>query len=215
MESFDIEGVQSVIGYTFKNADLLVSALTHSSYINEHPGTANERLEFLGDCVLNFLVGVELYISDPSASEATLSSKRAATVSRTPLAALVDGMGLLKYLRVGAGVDKSAFSEKTRSNVYEAVLGAIYLDGGLDACKAFLADTFYKNVEPERDYKSELQNLSQKYGRPVYETAQIDGGFCTELTVLGKVFSGFGKSKHASEIDAARLALSVLSDKKR
>lgn len=215
VETFDLDGVQAVLGYKFKNTDLLVSALTHSSYANEHPDEANERLEFLGDCVLNFLVGVEFYSRDKSASEGILSSQRSACVSRTPLAGLVKQLGLLDYLRVGAGVNKSAFSDKAQSDVYEAALGAIYLDGGLDECKRFLDKTFFSSVQPTRDYKTELQILAVSRGdAPVYVTFGKDGGFNSELTVLGQRFLGYGKTKRAAEISAAKLAVSEI-DKNR
>ncbi len=214
VETLDIAAVQSVIGYVFKNTNLLVSALTHSSYANEHPDEANERMEFLGDCVLNFLVGVEFYNNAPKASEGVLSARRSACVSRTPLAELVDKLGLLEFLRVGAGVDKSAFSNKARSDIYEAIIGAIYLDGGLNACSEFLNKTFFSSVRPERDYKTELQNLViAAGGTPVYDTFDGECGFDTKLTVLGRTFYGRGKTKHASQIDAARSAYAELFDK--
>lgn len=203
-----LDGIEARIGYKFKNARLIEAAFTHSSYINEHDTRSNERIEFLGDCVLNFLVGESLFLRDRTASEGALSARRAAIVSRAPLARLVDELGFLEYLRVGAGVDKSAFSDKARSDVYEALVGAVYLDGGLDECRRFLKDTFFGKVEPERDYKSELQELASVRGYCVeYATKDAPCGFESTVVVNGREFFGRGRTKRLSQIDAARCAV--------
>lgn len=152
--------IEKRIGYEFKDKSLVEAAFTHASYVNEHRGVANERLEFLGDCVLDFLVGVELFRNAPDAGEGELTARRASVVSREPLARLVREYGFLELLRVGAGVDRSEFDIKTVSDLYEAVLGAVYLDGGLDAARKFLDKTFFGKVTPERNYRSELQELA-------------------------------------------------------
>lgn len=198
----------SDLGYAFKNERLLETAFTHSSYVNEHAAESNERLEFLGDCVLNFIVGEYLYRKYPDLGEGALSARRAATVSRAPLARLVDEFGLLRFLRVGAGVDKSAFSDKTRSNLFEAIVGAVYSDGGLDACKRFLDRNFFNKVKPERDYKTELQEAAAKRGwEVVYSVNRSANGFVATVSAGGETFIGNGNTKHAAEIDAARIAL--------
>ncbi len=198
----------SALGYTFKNEDLLQTAFTHSSYVNEHKAESNERSEFLGDCALNFIVGEYLYETYPDYGEGLLSARRAATVSRAPLARLVDELGLLRYLRVGAGVNKSAFSDKTRSDLFEALVGAVYADGGMNACRMFLARNFFDKVKPERDYKTELQELAVKRGcNVVYKVNDSANGFTAVVSVGGDKFTGKGNTKHAAEIDAARHAL--------
>ena len=156
------EALQQSIGYCFKDKSLLISAFTHSSYVNEHDGIANERLEFLGDCALNFLVGVRFYEQNKSVGEGKLSAMRSSVVSRGPLSRLVDELGLIKYLRVGAGVDKMKFADKARSDIFEALLGAMYADGGLDACDAFLKRVFYDKVSPSLLYKTQSQRDSTK-----------------------------------------------------
>lgn len=209
------EEIQARINYRFKAPELLTAAFTHSSYVNEHDSVGNERIEFLGDCVLNFLVGEKLYKQDPTASEGALSSRRAALVSRAPLARIVDSLGLLAFLQVGAGVDTNAFSDKARSDLLEAVIGAVYMDGGLESCRDLLDGIFYPNVRPERDYKSELQYYAVDNGFTVeYDTKAVGAEFLTKAIVGDGVFDGTGKSKRASQIAAARCAVEKLIDKK-
>lgn len=207
MNNDDISAVQSRIGYEFKDTKYLYAAFTHSSYVNEHAAVCNERIEFLGDCVLNFLVGERLFRTDPTAREGALSARRAALVSRAPLARIIDGLGLIRFLRVGAGVEKSAFSDKARSDIFEALLGAVYIDGGLDGCRAVLDNIYYGYVMPEADHKSALQEFAASAGMSVIYDTQADGNeFATKLTVGDKVFAARGKSKRLSQAAAARLA---------
>lgn len=203
--------VQSVIGYTFADTKLLAAAFTHSSFVNEHATVGNERIEFLGDCVLNFLVGEKLFFNDRRASEGALSARRAALVSRMPLARIVDELGFIEYLQVGAGVDKSEFSDKARSDLFEALLGAVYIDGGMDACRTVLDNIYYCNVEPEHDYKTALQEYAASYGlKLVYVTEKTVDGFKSVAAVGNREFYGLGKSKRTSQIAAARTALAAL-----
>lgn len=215
MSKSDFDELQNRLGYAFSNVELLRIALTHSSYVNEHQAIGNERIEFLGDCVLNFAVGEKLYYTDTSASEGKLSARRAAMVSRAPLARIVDSLGLVNYLVVGAGVDKSAFSEKARSDIFEAVLGAIYIDGGLEACRRVLEKVYYKFVEPERDYKNELilyvnSIASGGVCAISYDTAECDGGFESVVHFAEREYRGFGHNKRTAQIAAARAALQDL-----
>ncbi len=207
----ELKLIQSCIGYEFENENLLAAAFTHSSFVNEHPAVGNERIEFLGDCALNFLVGERLFLQDRTASEGKLSSRRAALVSRTPLARIIDSLGFIEYLRVGAGVDKSRFSDKARSDLFEAILGAVYLDGGLDACRSVLDRIFYADVQPVTDYKSALQVFCAARGMAaVYETVVSGAGFASTVTVGSQRFCGTGKSKRLSQIEAAKRALEFL-----
>lgn len=211
MNSKDLDLIQARICYCFKNSELLVAAFTHSSFVNEHKTVGNERIEFLGDCVLNFLVGERLFKLDPTASEGKLSSRRSALVSRAPLARIVDGLGLIEYLQVGAGVNKSAFSDKARSDLFEAIVGAVYIDGGIEACRKLLDSIFYDTVEPERDYKSELQEFAvARAVAVVYTVEPFDGNFRATVNVGGVKYSGIGKSKHGAEIAVAKIALEAL-----
>lgn len=210
-----LEQVQSLIGYTFNDRKFLSAAFTHSSYVNEHPAVGNERIEFLGDCVLNFLVGERLFLLDRMSSEGELSAKRASLVSRAPLARIVDELGLLRYLRVGAGVNKDTFSDKKRSDVFEAMLGAVYLDGGLDACRVVLEKIYYDFVIPERDYISALKNYSEEQHIFLfwYDVYKQDGMFVAEMDAVGKRYSEKGRSKHDAEKKLAETVYKALTEK--
>lgn len=212
MNSDHIQAIEARIGYQFNNHDLLVAAFTHMSYVNEHPAVGNERIEFLGDCVLNFLVGARLFDLEPTADEGVLSARRASLVSRAPLARLIDSLGFMQYLQVGAGVDKARFSDKARSDLFEALIGAVYKDGGLDACKTVLDRIFFDSVVPERDYKSELKEYAEKNGvHIVFEEPmqKSDGGFEARVTVGDKTFSGTGVSKRAAQTQAVKDAVAT------
>lgn len=208
-----LDELQANIGYRFNNTESLSAAFTHKSYVNEHKGAQSyERYEFLGDCVLNFLVGEWLYLSDPTADEGELSKRRAAYVSKWPLSRLVEHYGLIEYLRVGAGVDRSEFSVKRRSDIYEALVGAVYIDGGMDACRVFMNKTFYDNVVPERDCRTELQEYAQKHGIVVTYSApiKIANGYETSAEVNGVKYVGRADKEHDSVIAAARAVIGGL-----
>ncbi len=133
------EKVEQIIDYTFSDKALLACALTHKSYANEHGGESNGRLEYLGDSVLNFLVAEHLY-STCECDEGTLTDRRKEIVSETPLADAVRRMGLMAYYRLGKGarMGMAQFGEKPTSDVFESVLGAVYLDGGIQPARAFV-----------------------------------------------------------------------------
>lgn len=214
MNNSELDLVQSIIGYKFNDCKYLQAALTHSSYVNEHPAVGNERIEFLGDCVLNFIVGERLFRSDPSASEGNLSERRSAVVSREPLSRIVDELGLMQFLRIGKGVNKSEFSVKARSDVFEALIGAVYLDGGLSACKTVLDKIYFDSVVPERDYVSELKNYSEKTGAFLFEyDICADGNmFVAEMDVKGQRFTARGTSKRAAEKKLAETIYKALTE---
>ncbi len=207
-----LNDIENKIGYRFKDAALADVAFTHSSYVNEHGGVSNERMEFLGDGVLNFLVAEYLYKTEPNLREGELSARRAALVSRAPLSRIIDGLGFLEYLKVGAGVNKSAFSEKARSDLFEAIIGAVYLDGSLDDCRAVLDNIYFNDVSPELDYKTRLQEYAVRQGKtPSYTTCECADGFESCVAIGEKKYSGVGKTKHASQIAAAKSALSDIA----
>lgn len=213
MSAKDLDVLQASIGYKFADPDTLAAAFTHSSYVNEHKGARSyERYEFLGDCVLNFLVGEWLYLSTPDADEGELSKRRAAHVSKWPLSRLVELYGLVDYLRVGIGVDKSRFSVKRKSDVYEALIGAVYVDGGIDACRKFLENTFYGKVVPERDCRTELNEYAQKHGISVvyFAPVRVDGGYETVAEADGYRYTGRANKEHDSVLAAARAVIAGL-----
>ena len=209
MNNDDIQAIEARIGYKFDNKDVLVAAFTHSSYVNEHEAVGNERIEFLGDCVLNFLVGSRLFDRDPTAGEGVLSARRASLVSRAPLARLIDNLDFMRYLQVGAGVDKTRFSDKARSDLFEAIIGAVYKDGGIDACKKVLENIFFGEVVPERDYKSELKEYGEKSGIPIgfdEPVQNTNGLFDARVTVGDNEFFGTGVSKRDAQAQAVKAA---------
>ncbi len=207
--SVRFDAAERIIGYGFQDKDLLACALTHSSYANEHGCASNERLEFLGDGILNFLVAESLYFAQAS-DEGALTKTRAQIVSRAPLAQAVDSMGLLTCYRLGNGARKEfRIGEKFKSNLFESVLGAIYLDGGMDKARAFVTEYLLKKqFRAPEDSKSKLQERLAVFGLvPRYETVSRESGFVCNVHVKDHVYTGYGKSKAAAEQAAACEAL--------
>ena len=158
-----ITEIENLIGYSFRDKGLLETAFTHSSYCNEHKAESNEKLEFLGDSVLNFAIAELLYLMSLE-DEGAMTVSRASIVSREPLSAAVEKLGLLKYLRVGEGVKHVRnWSTKFKSNLFEAVLGAIYLDGGMESAKHFVYNHLGREIAKTAatDSKSRLQEYKQ------------------------------------------------------
>jgi ribonuclease-3 len=173
-----LQKLQSGIHYEFRQVKLLIQALTHTSHANEHGGCHNERLEFLGDAVLELAVSHELYLMFPDAQEGHLTRMRSAMVSETALAGVARRIGLGDRLQLGKGEESQGGREKNSvlSDALEAVLGAVFLDGGLQAaqdCVKFLFDGRWPSP-PEtfrpRDFKSLLQEATQRLwkSRPPY-----------------------------------------------
>lgn len=212
--SDSLEQIQSLIGYRFNDCKYLSAAFTHSSYVNEHPAVGNERIEFLGDCVLNFLVGERLFLLDRTTNEGGLSAKRATLVSSAPLARIVDELGIMQYLRVGAGVNKDAFEEKARSDIFEALLGAVYLDGGIDAVRVVLEKIYYSLVIPEPDYISELKNYSEEHNICLfyYDIYKEGDMFVAEMDAKGQRFSARGKSKAVAKRKLSETVFKALTE---
>ena len=144
----DPKSAAKIIGYTFRNASLLRCALTHKSFANEYGGESNGRLEYLGDSVLNLIVAELLYRATPE-EEGVLTELRQHIVSREPLAAAVREMGLLSYYRLGRGAQENVqlFGVKPTSDVFESVLGAIYLDGGMESARVFVQTHLLRSIE--------------------------------------------------------------------
>lgn len=209
----EIAALEAKIGYTFGDKSLLVTAFTNRSYTNEHGGTCNERLEFLGDSVLGLIVAQKLYC-ETSGDEGALSKKRARIVSREPLSRAVDDLGLTAFYRMGKGAEQAIGSgkEKFRSNLFEAVLGAIYLDGGMENAVYFTQKNLLdKHYLSDESAKTLLQEKLIKFGQtPVYVTERAENGFVCRLTAGEKTFVGTGESKSAAEHEAAKQALSAL-----
>lgn len=164
--------LQEKLGHRFREKELLVLALTHSSWANEHgrEGRHNQRLEFLGDAVLELCISEELYRRYPDAREGPMTQMRSALVSEPMLARLSREIGIDMALRLGKGEERQCGRAKDSllSDAFEAVLAAVYEDGGMDAARSVVRKVFAKQwpcMEPEpkeRDPKSRLQEICQK-----------------------------------------------------
>lgn len=209
LTSSRIAEAEKQVGYHFSCPELLCTALTHTSYANEHGGTDNERLEFLGDSILNFVITERLY-KTCQVAEGDLTAMRAALVSRKPLGHAVERMGILPFYQCGEGMKReSNVSEKFKANLFEALLAAIYLDSGnLEVVADFVERQLWepmRQTRPEFDYKSMLQRyLQQQKIAWHYETQDLpQGGFCAHLQIEEQTFTGTGRTKRAAEQNAA------------
>jgi len=216
--------LEKALGYAFSDAALLVRALTHVSYNREKSAGHNEVLEFLGDAVLDLAISDLLMRCYPEKSEGDLSRMRAALVNSTVLAEKAAILNLGSSLRLGKGEERSGGRTKPSilAGAFEALLGAVYRDGGYVAAqrlveKYFAADVKEKSLG-QQDYKTRLQEISQMlfHAPPGYRLTSESGPdhdkcFVTEITVGGKVLGkGEGRTKKQSEQEAAKQALAEL-----
>jgi len=225
--SAQLRGLAQRLGHSFRDMALLDRALTHASQANEADAADrrdNEPLEFLGDAVLGLTVTDLLHRLDPEGSEGSKSRRRAALVSAPSLARRAEALGLPALLRLGRGEEMSGGRTKAAlwADAYEAVLAALYLDGGFEAARRFVGDAFGADAEAEEeasvDAKSRLQELLQAQGRalPSYGVLSEEGPdhrrrFRIECRLDdGTVTVGEGTSKKAAEQAAALQALSRL-----
>lgn len=223
-----IEELQERIEYTFKDEQLLINALTHSSYTSEHGKSYrrnNERLEFIGDAYLGAVIGKKLYGIMCDSHEGVLSRKRAEIVCKESLADVAKGISLGDYIFLGRGEDMHNGRENISilADAMEAVIGAVMMDGGYEACQKLVLSLFFDKIrlavkgELIKDYKSELQQkFQQKYHENMIEYVLIkdegpahDKTFTVELRHNGETLAtGVGKSKLKAEQSAAQYALS-------
>lgn len=220
--------IEDTLGHIFTNRMLLVEALIHTSFSNEKGiSTNNERLEFLGDAVIGLVIGERLCEKFPQANEGQLSRWRGQLVSRKSLAELSKQTSMGKWVFLGKGESRSGGAEKKSilAGVFESVLGALYLDGGLEKARAFLLRIYHPLLEnlteddasyrKELDQKTFLQEITQsKHGMiPLYRVIDVWGlehekNFKVEIEIAGKVVAtGEGKSKKEAEQKAAQGAL--------
>jgi len=224
----ELSELQRNIFYQFENTTLLDESLRHSSFVNEQ-GDAdlrdNERLEYLGDAVLNLVVGDILMRRYPDSREGDLSRMRATLVNESQLAEIARGVDLGSYIQLGKGEIQTNGQEKNSilANTFEAVIAAIYLDGGFEAAYKFVGSHFSALIDSmttpaiSYDYKSQVQELVQiSHGEiPIYSVIDETGPdhdktFRVRLNLRSLQTEGVGKSKKMAEQDAARKALEVL-----
>lgn len=218
-----LDAFQRRIGYVFKSPELLDAALTHSSYAHEY-GLAfwNERLEFLGDAVLEVLISDELFRERRDAGEGELTRERASRVREEVLSAWGHVLGVEKMLRAGKG-QRGNVSENMIGDAVEAILGALYLDGGLEAARPFLKLCPQDALPEALDPKSRLQIYCQERSDdcPEYRVLSRTGPdhnprFTVQIFWLGeKLGRGCGGNRKAAEQEAARDALRHLNAESR
>lgn len=220
------EQTQKAIGLNFTNERLLTQALTHRSYINEHGESEtgdNERLEFLGDAVLDFIAGDMLYQRFPAMPEGDLTRLRAALVRTEALAELAKQIGLGNSLRMGKGEEASGGRERVTNlcAAFESVVGALYLDQGVEAVRSFVIPRLEASLGQilaearDKDARSLLQEWSQAEHNltPSYRTIAATGPdhqkeFVVEVVIGERALAqGTGRSKQAAAQAAAREAL--------
>jgi ribonuclease III len=222
--------LEQQIQYFFKNKDFLVESLQHSSWVNENPEKNlrdNERFEFLGDAVVNLVVATCLMEKFPDLNEGDLSRIRANLVNETQLADLARNLELGPYLLLGKGELLTSGREKNSilADAFEAVMAAVYLDGGFDAAFGVVQKCFdpllIDAVSPKSnlDFKSRLQEIVQtrQTEMPEYKIFKENGPdhdktFHVKIEVFNIVAVGVGKSKKMAEQDAARAALELLKE---
>jgi ribonuclease III len=213
------------LGLCFRQVPLLEEAFAHPSYLNEHRGygqSSNERLEFLGDAILNFVLTERVYKEFPELAEGRLTEIRAVLVCRDTLADLASSLGLGEWLLLGQGEDADGGRKKASNlaNAMEALIGALYLDQGLLKTRQFILRQFGERLAEIRsgrtapNYKALVQELvqGQKRPAPIYRLVEAAGPdhrrrFTVEIAVEGEVLGrGTGMSKKGAESQAARAA---------
>jgi len=212
MKNFDLIDVQKKIGYGFKDWELLFSAFTHASFANENGVGSYERLEFLGDSIINYIVAEYLFDRYRGQDEGFLTKTRAALVSTKTLAEAIDKLDLVDYMRTSAGsvADEVIKSVSVKADLFEAITAAIMLDGGrMEECKKFVLRNL-ESMIPEagvvnNDYKSLLLEECAKNGhKAVFVTEAAEVGFESEIFIGGaKAGTGKGGSKRKAEQQAA------------
>ena len=222
---YDIKDLQKKLDYTFKDEAYLVRALSHSSYVNENhsAGDSNERLEFLGDSVLGLITAENFFKNYTKLPEGELTKLRAATVCEKSLAGFAKQLELGKYLLLGKGEILTGGRERPsiQADAFEAIIAAIYLDGGMEAARKFVLkyiDEAIRQHQSIKDYKTMLQEVVQRNPGEIVEYVLAgetgpdhDKRFEVEVHLNSNVIGrGIGRSKKRAEQEAAREALELM-----
>ncbi len=224
----DLGSLEAILGHTFANRDYLLTAITHRSYLNEHREATqdhNERLEFLGDAVLELAVTDHLFRTYPEKPEGELTAIRAALVNTVSLSEAALSLGVNDYLLMSKGEakDTGRARQYILANVFEAFIGALYLDQGYEIARDFIAKNLFAKtgeiVEKRlwQDSKSRFQEMAQEHANvtPTYETLGQEGPDHDRVFTVGvflgkkKVAEGQGRSKQEAEQEAAVKAISA------
>ena len=231
MDTANQLNIEQQIDYEFRSKELLAEALRHSSYVNEQPNSDlrdNERFEYLGDAVLNLIVGHILMERYPHLREGDLSRIRANLVNENQLAIMARAISLGTSLQLGKGEIQTNGMEKNSilAGAFEALMAAVYLDGGFKVAFKIIERTFTPFLDPvhsaidRHDYKSRLQEwVQERHGAiPVYKVIREEGPdhdktFWVSVHVFDIETEGTGKNKKTAEQDAARNALDKLKEK--
>lgn len=222
----NIEKLEEDIGYTFKNKNLIETALTHTSYAYEHKVESNEKLEFLGDSILEFVSSEYMYITYKNLKEGEMTKVRATVVCEKSLYKIAVKHNFSDFLILGKSEVISGGNKRPAilADSVEAVIAAIYIDGGLEPAKKFIIENLKDEIEiatkhvGEKDYKTVLQEELQKNGdvHIEYKILKETGPdhnktFEAQVSLNGKVLAGGkGKSKKEAEMQAAKKALETL-----
>lgn len=225
---FDVDALESKIGYSFKDKMLLRKCFTHSSYAHEHGCESNELLEFFGDSIIEFVV-TEFLVKSFGGDEGRLTARRAEIVSHDGLLDMVKKLGIGEYILLGKGLHSNeTYEGKLYSSLYETLVAGIYLDGGIVTVKKFINNTLCKRyLEKEKikdrntekpEWKNRLQEYVQKrkMGSVYYETLSKTGPdhmpeFRVAVLLNGsRLAEGKGASKKLAEADSAQRALTKL-----
>ena len=223
-----MQKLEAKIGYTFQNRDLLLTALTHSSYANERHGTgcqSYERLEFLGDSILGYVTADFLYHHEPALPEGQMTRLRAELVCEASLHKIALELGLGPYMRLGRGEEHTGGRERPSimADMVESIIAAMYLDSGLEQARRFIMEKLLSRAEisaehKSQDYKTELQELVQRKSNQ-YITYEMTGQtgpdhnktFTFRVSINGvPTGEGSGRSKKEAEQMAAKIALEKL-----
>jgi ribonuclease-3 len=222
----DLEALEEILGVVFSDKSHLLSAITHRSYLNEHRNATqdhNERLEFLGDAVLELVTTDYLFKAYPDKPEGELTAIRAALVNTVSLSSTSEALGVNQYLLMSKGEakDEGRARQYILANVFEAFIGAIYLDQGFDASRTFIARELFGKTEEIvkkklwQDAKSRFQELAQEHASvtPTYNLLNQTGPDHDRVFTVGvflrqeKIAEGDGRSKQEAEQEAAEKAL--------
>lgn len=221
--NMNLEKLENEIKYTFKNKELLKKALTHTSYANEKRIESNEKLEFLGDSILEFISSKYLYSNYPSLKEGEMTKVRATVVCEKSLYKIAKKHNFSEFLYLGKSEQLTGGKDRPAilADSVEAIMAAMYLDGGLKEVEKFIINNLKEEIEiatkhvGDRDYKTVLQEKLQEHGdvRIVYEITKEEGpdhnkSFEAQVSLNGKVLAkGKGKSKKEAHMQAAKKAL--------